>query len=180
MSHDLPPPPLPGDKVPPPDPGGGTTLPASIAGRVVAYVVAAALFALMMVTVVDVAGRNLMNRPLRGGYELSGLLLLVMFFVALPAATLADRHITVNLIDRAVSTRTLHLLRQVYRLVGALVMVVLCIFAARWGNQAARFGEVTMFLRLPLSPFFHFAAASMGLTALILLGRLAAGLRRGR
>jgi len=153
-----------------------TTLPGSLPGKALAIICAAALFALMMVTVIDVTGRNLFNRPLRGGYELSGLLLMSMFFLALPFATAADRHIAVNLVDRVLGPRGLHLLRQFYRLAGAVLLGFLCAYAVRKGHSSARYGDVTMFLRLPLAPFIYFAAGSLGLSGLVLAGQFLRGL----
>lgn len=152
-------------------------LPGALSGRLIRAAVAAMLFGLMMVTVVDVVGRSVFDRPLRGGYELSGLLLLVLFFVALPLATAGQRHITVNLIDKAAGPRLQAALHLFYTLAGAAVMIALAVYVARSGFASQRYHEATMLLRLPIAPFKFFAALSLGLTGLVLLWSAGARLR---
>lgn len=153
-----------------------TSLPDSALGKLGAVIGAAVLFALMMFTVADVVGRNLFDTPLRGGYELSGLILMALFFIALPFATAGDRHITVELIGHAIGRRGVVLLQQQYRLAGAVILALLCVYAARHGLTSQRYGETTMVLRLPVAPMIFFASASLGVTALILAGKFLLGL----
>ena len=159
------------------DGAGPPRLPGTLPGRLMRVAVAAMLFGLMMVTVVDVVGRSVFDRPLRGGYELSGLLLLVLFFVGLPFATAGHRHITVNLIDKAAGPRVQIALHLFCTLAGAAVMIALAFYVARSGVASQRYHEATMLLRLPIAPFKFFAALSLGVTGLVLLWQAGAGAR---
>ncbi|MCB1396757.1 MAG: TRAP transporter small permease [Rhodobacteraceae bacterium] len=138
---------------------------------------AAFLFALMLVTVIDVTGRDLFNSPLRGGYELSGLMLMALFFLALPTATMRRAHITVELIDAMLSNRARRWLEVLGMLICAVTLGIVSYFVLQKGLSSVRYGEATMFLRLPLGPFALLGAASILLSALALLWRAIALLR---
>ena len=71
----------------------------SVAERALEWVGTATLFALMAIVVVDVAGRNLFNRPLPWGTEVLEVLLAAMVFALYPLLALRSRHITVDLIE---------------------------------------------------------------------------------
>ena len=108
----------------------------------------AALAAMMLLTVADVALRALGSVPIRGVYELVELLLATTFFLALPAVFLRDEHIAVDVVDRVAPGWVPALARA-----GAgLAVVVLATMAWRgWlaARDALAFGDVTADLGLP-------------------------------
>ena len=57
------------------------------------------LFAMMMLTCVDVIGRYFFSRPIFGGFELTEMMLAAMIFLGLPLVTLRTEHITVDVLD---------------------------------------------------------------------------------
>src|SRR5215210_5131761 len=63
------------------------------------------LFAMMMITFVDVIGRYLFNHPLQGAFEVTELMLLVLIFAGLPLVSHADEHVTMDFIDRMLPAR---------------------------------------------------------------------------
>ena len=52
----------------------------------------AILLAMMLLTFVDVVARYVFNRPLRGAFEVTELMLLVLIFAGLPLVSFADEH----------------------------------------------------------------------------------------
>src|SRR4249920_1348596 len=58
------------------------------------------LFLMMLLTFVDVVARYLFNFPLRGGFEITELMLLVLIFAGLPLVSHSDEHVTMDFIDR--------------------------------------------------------------------------------
>ena len=54
----------------------------------------------MLLTYADVIGRYIFNWPLRGAFEITELLLLVLIFAGLPLVSRADEHVTLDFIDR--------------------------------------------------------------------------------
>ena len=66
------------------------------------------LFLMMLLTFVDVVARYLFNWPLRGGFELTELMLLVLIFAGLPLVSHADEHVTMDFIDGKQVKEVLH------------------------------------------------------------------------
>ena len=82
----------------------------------------AILFAMMALTFVDVVLRYLFNRPLRGGFELTELMLLVLIFAGLPLVSHADEHVTMDFIDRLLPARAARNLARGVHVLCAAVM----------------------------------------------------------
>ena len=70
------------------------------AEAVLGVAAAAILFAMMVLTTVDVVARYVFNRPLRGAFEITELLLVVLIFAGLPLVSLAGEHAVMDFIDR--------------------------------------------------------------------------------
>src|SRR5258706_2403390 len=83
------------------------------------------LFLMMLLTFVDVVARYLFNFPLRGGFEITELMLLVLIFAGLPLVSHADEHVTMDFIDRMLPPRGAMLLVRVMHALCAAVMLVL-------------------------------------------------------
>ena len=56
-------------------------------------------------TFFDVVGRYLLNKPIRGAFEITELGLLVLIFAGLPLVSHADEHVTMDFIDRILPAR---------------------------------------------------------------------------
>lgn len=141
---------------------------------------AAILFAMMMVTTVDVTGRYLFNSPLQGGYEFTQLLMLSLVFAGLPTVTRRGDHITVGLFAHAFRGRV----RIVRDVIIALIVAVASAYLA-WrlyllGGRFSMFGDVTASVGIPLAPIAYAGAAAMALAALASLVRMAEAFPAGR
>ena len=55
---------------------------------------------MMLLTVVDVVARYVFSRPLRGAFEVTELMLLVLIFAGLPLVSFADEHAVMDFVDR--------------------------------------------------------------------------------
>ena len=141
-------------------------------GRSYAFGCGATLFVLLGLTVVDVGGREILNRPLPGGYEISELVLLVLFFLALPATTFRDEHITVTLIDRWLSVPARQISSAFGDLLALAVLAALTPFLWRHAQGMAQYGDMTLYLQIRTAPFVYLATLLTGLTALLSASRL--------
>src|SRR4249920_1588058 len=63
------------------------------------------LLGMMVLTFFDVVGRYLLNKPIRGAFEVTELALLVLIFAGLPLVSHADEHVTMDFIDRILPAR---------------------------------------------------------------------------
>jgi TRAP-type C4-dicarboxylate transport system permease small subunit len=157
----------------PPGPGGAEGLfPGRLgawAGRLLGTVAAAVLFAMMVLTFVDVAGRKLLTRPIYGAYEMTEFLMGTLIFCALPLVTAREGHVTVDVLDHVLRPRLARWQRVV---VNAISAGALAFIAWRlWELSAGHFRttEVTMTLHIPHGPFSRLFAVMSALAAVACL-----------
>jgi TRAP-type C4-dicarboxylate transport system permease small subunit len=141
--------------------------------------VAAACLAVMAVlTVLDVLGRYLLNRPLPGTLEISEFAMALLVFFGLGLTGLAGGQVVVDILSERFPPR----LRASADAINALLGVTLwALIAWRGGAQAWHLrlrGEVSTYLGLPAYPFLYAVAFGCAVMALALVGRLFAALAR--
>ena len=137
------------------------------ADAVLGIAASALLFAMMGLTFVDVVARYLFNSPIRGGFEVTELMLLVLIFAGLPLVSHGDEHVTMDFIDRMLPPRAVGMLiRLVHALVAAMFFFLTWQMLIKAGRIAG-YGDTTDVLRITVGPFVYFMAAMIALTALV-------------
>jgi len=131
----------------------------------------AILFCMMTLTFADVILRYVFNRPLRGAFEVTELMLLVLIFAGLPLVTHANEHVTMDLIDRWLSARQRQVLGRLMEAVSASLMFVLTWLMWIKAQRIAGYGDTTDVLRILVGPFVYFMVAMILLSGLIHLYR---------
>jgi len=137
------------------------------ADAVLGIAASAILFSMMTLTFVDVVMRYVFNRPLRGGFEVTELMLLVLIFAGLPLVSHADEHVTMDLIDRMLRAKLRAALFRLVHLVCAAVFFGLTWLIWVKAGKVAAYGDTTDVLRIVVGPFVYFMAAMIGLSGLI-------------
>ena len=121
----------------------------SLIARLLGYLAAIFLAAMMLLTVADVALRAFFSLPIQGMLELVELGLACTIFIALPAVFLRDEHLVVDVVDHLLKPAAV----RVLDLVGAIVSLgVLAVMAWQMGPLARtmhEFGDVTSDLSIP-------------------------------
>jgi TRAP-type C4-dicarboxylate transport system permease small subunit len=127
------------------------------------------LFVLMLVTFVDVLGRNLLNRPLNGASELTEILLALVIFLMLPHVTLRGQHIVIDIIANAVSSTVLAVLDALAALLSATMFFLIAWQSWRLADKAMGYGDSTATLGIPLGPVLYGLAVLSGIVGLAAL-----------
>ena len=122
---------------------------------------------MMLLTVVDVVGRYVFNRPLRGAFELTELMLVVLIFAGLPLVSYADEHVTMDFIDRLLSPRGQVVLRRAMQAISAILMFFLAWLVWLKADRIWAYRDATDVLRIAYGPFVYFMAIMIGLAGLI-------------
>ncbi len=138
--------------------------------RLLAALAGTALVGLMLVVLFDVIGRNLFNRPLAAGTELTELLLAAMSFLAFPLLAWRRRDITVDLFDFLAGATLRRLQWVLSGAVGAMVYGLLARQALVFAGRAAASGEATAQLQFPLAWAWWTMAGLAAVAALACLG----------
>ena len=137
------------------------------ADAVLGIAASAILFSMMLLTFVDVVMRYLLNRPIRGGFEITELMLLVLIFAGLPLVSHADEHVTMDFIDLILPPRAAAFLARAVHALCAAVMFFLTWQIWLKAGKIAAYGDTTDVLRFAVAPFIYFMAAMILLTGLV-------------
>jgi TRAP-type C4-dicarboxylate transport system permease small subunit len=135
------------------------------------WAAAAGLFAMMMVTVVDVIGRYLFRAPLVASFELTEYLMGVLVFLALPLVSGRGDHIRIGLIDGLMGAAGRRRLDVAAGLVAGAVCGLVAWPVLGLAGRMAGYGDSTQTLRIPLAPLAYFIAASLVLSGALLVLR---------
>jgi TRAP-type transport system small permease protein len=131
------------------------------------------LLAMMFLTVVDVVARYAFNRPLRGAFEVTELMLLVLIFAGLPLVSFSDEHATMDFIDRILGPRLQRWLERAVQLTNAAFMFLLMWLVWGKADRIWAYRDSTDVLRIVYGPFVYFMAVTLALAGLIHLYKIA-------
>jgi TRAP-type C4-dicarboxylate transport system permease small subunit len=132
----------------------------------------AILLAMMLLTVVDVVARYVFSRPLRGAFEVTELMLLVLIFAGLPLVSFTDEHAVMDFVDRVLGPRALRGLTGLVHAVSAGFMVLFAWLTWRKADRIWAYQDSTDVLRILYGPFVYFMAVTLALAAVIHLYKI--------
>jgi TRAP-type C4-dicarboxylate transport system permease small subunit len=136
------------------------------ADAVLGVAASAILFCMMTLTFVDVVARYVFNRPLRGAFEVTELLLVVLIFGGLPLVSHADEHVTMDFIDKLLG-RWRELWQRVVQAASAAIMFLLTWLVWLKADRIQAYGDATDVLRIAYGPFVYFMALMIALAGMI-------------
>ena len=122
---------------------------------------------MMLLTFVDVVARYIFNRPVRGAFEITELMLLVLIFAGLPLVSFTDEHALMDFIDRMLPSRAQRALEGLVQGVCAAIMFLLAWQVWIKADRIWAYRDATDVLRIVYGPFVYFMAVSIGLAGLI-------------
>ena len=137
------------------------------ADAVLGIAASALLFGMMVLTFFDVVARYLLNRPIRGAFEVTELGLLVLIFAGLPLVSHADEHVTMDFIDRMLPDRLARIWVRIMHAVCAAIMFFLAWQVWIKANRIASYADTTDVLRISIGPFVSFMSLMIGLTGIV-------------
>ena len=125
------------------------------------------LLAMMFLTVVDVVARYIFSRPVRGAFEVTELMLLVLIFAGLPLVSFTDEHAVMDFIDRLLGPRSQRWLERAVQLTCAAFMFLLTWLVWLKADRIWAYRDSTDVLRIVYGPFVYFMAVTLGLAGVI-------------
>ena len=135
---------------------------------------AAILMAMMLITVVDVVARYVFSRPLRGAFEITELMLVVLIFAGLPLVSFTDEHAVMDFIDRLLGSRGQRRLERWVQTANGVFMLLLAWLVWRKANTIWAYRDATDVLRILYGPFVYFMAVMCALAGIIHLAKAVA------
>lgn len=128
---------------------------------------AAALFAIMALTLVDVSGRKLLSESVPGSLELTELLLVLVIFAGLPMVSLHGEHVVFDSLDPLIPRALKRLQQAAVDLLCAVSLAGIAWLMWVKAGQMIEYGDTTAQLKLPLGLFVHVMSILCGVTALV-------------
>ena len=133
--------------------------------NIAAIMASVVLVAIVMAILADVAGRNLLNAPLRGTQDLMQVALIIIIFGAVAMVDRQDANIAVDLLEPKFSPLLNRSLNLIGRWLGALIF-----FGIAWAMvDSATISKLlnlgTNILNIPKAPFQYLISACSLLTA---------------
>ncbi len=138
-----------------------------IADTLLSLIAAAVLFGMMALTFVDVVLRYVFNAPLRGSFEITELMMVVLIMAGLPLVSRQEEHVVLDVFDALMSARLRRFLRLLVNLVCSAAMAGMGALMWAKAGQIAGYGDTTAALKITLAPYVYLMAALIFLTALI-------------
>jgi TRAP-type C4-dicarboxylate transport system permease small subunit len=127
----------------------------------------AILLAMVFLTVVDVVARYVFSRPVRGAFEVTELMLLVLIFAGLPIVSYGDEHAVMDFIDRLLGPRGQRRIERAVQVVNAAFMLLLAWLVWGKADRIWAYRDATDVLRIVYGPFVYFMAVACALAGLI-------------
>jgi TRAP-type C4-dicarboxylate transport system permease small subunit len=132
----------------------------------------AILMGMMLLTFTDVVARYVFSRPLRGAFEVTELLLLVLIFAGLPLVSFTDEHAVMDFVDRVLGAGALRGLQRLVQAVSAAFMFLLAWLVWLKADRVWAYRDSTDVLRIVYGPFVYFMALTLGLAGVIHLYKI--------
>lgn len=135
--------------------------------RWLGYGTAAALFAMMALTFVDVFSRKLLEAAVPGSVEVTELLMLVVIFFALPLASLRGEHVFFDLLDSMLPARLRRLQSRISNAFCAALLIGAAWLVFERAQRTAEYGDMTAQLQISIAEFHYMAGVMLVLTAIM-------------
>lgn len=130
---------------------------------------AVTLFALMLVTCVDVVGRYVFNSPLTGSTELTEIAVGIVVFSVLPVISWRNDHIVVDLLDPLFPALAQFIRAIIINICISVGLVFLGIRINVLGERSLSYEEVTEYLQIPTGWMMYFIGYICWLTAFMVV-----------
>jgi TRAP-type C4-dicarboxylate transport system permease small subunit len=135
--------------------------------RALGVIAGSVLFAMMMLTAVDVVGRYVFNHPVTGAFEVTEMMLAALIYCGLPLVSQRREHIVIDTFDYLMSRGVKRGLDM-----AAEVLCSATLFGLAWlvfgrAGRVASYGDTTNVLKLPLAPVAYLMATMLLVGAII-------------
>ena len=137
------------------------------ADAILGVAASAILLAMMLLTVVDVVARYRLKMPVRGAFEVTELMLVVLIFAGLPLVSFSDEHAVMDFVDRLLGPRGQRALQRAVHVVSAAFMFLLTWLMWRKADRIWAYGDATDVLRILYGPFVYFMAITLAFAGVI-------------
>lgn len=124
------------------------------------------LIFIMVIISLDVLGRNILNKPLKGTYELTELGAALLVFFALAITHRVGDHITIDFVLERFSEKAQNIIKGIVDIVIAIILVVMSVQIFDNGLRMMDRSSTTTDLAIPVYPFLFIITFTLIIFAL--------------
>lgn len=132
-----------------------------------ALLAGALLFAMMLLTFVDVIMRYWFDAPIKGSFEITELMMAVLIFAGLPLVSRSNQHVAIDTFESLLPEALRRALRVLMQVVCAVAMAGMAWLLYGKAQRFAMAGDITQSLKVPIAPFVYLMAALTLATAIV-------------
>lgn len=140
--------------------------------KALSYIGGLAILAMMGVTIVDIAMRNVFGTAIFGTYDFVLAMLVVSVFAGMAEAFRQEAHIKVDLIDGIASPRLRRAVIALALVLTSTALLLLVWLAVGQAADARFFGDITTDLHIPRYLFWVVIVIGLGSATIVLLHNL--------
>ena len=137
----------------------------SAAGKLAAWLIAV----MMILTVIDVVGRRVFNKPLAGAFELNQLLMLVVTFLAIAYCELLRGHVSVDFIVDKLHQKTQNIIDSITYFIFLVTFAIISWQFALYVVEVFEWGFTTAYFGVPIYLFIIVITFGCVLLSIMLL-----------
>ena len=124
---------------------------------------------IMVLTTVDVLMRRLFDMPIKGSFEISDFLLVVVVFCSVAYVMTVKGHIIVDVFTNKYPQRFSGALSVIALTLSLIMVGLICWGSIRYGLQQTSVGEASPLLGIPAAPFIFVIAFGSALFLLVII-----------
>lgn len=137
--------------------------------RIMFYIAVVLLAAMMLLTVVDVSGRYLLNRPLVGSTEVTQQMMVSLAYFAIVWCTMKKAHIKLDLFTERIPLVAWTIIDILFYFLSIVLFSFIAWQNFRMARDHMLAGHSSWVLNIPNYPFYLLVAIACGIVVLILL-----------
>ena len=123
----------------------------------------------MVLVTVDVLMRRLLDMPIRGSFEISTYLLVIIVFCAIACVMTVQGHVVVDVFTSRYPQRFQRALSVIALFLSLIIVGLICWGSIQLGLSQLRVGESSVLLKIPAAPFIFVLAFGSALLFLVII-----------
>ena len=123
----------------------------------------------MVLVTVDVLMRRLLDMPIRGSFEISTLLLIIMVFCSVAYVMTIKGHVVVDVFTNRYPQRFQGALSVIALFLSLIIVGLMCWGGILYGLEQQEVGETSALLGIPVAPFVFVIGLGCGLFFLVII-----------
>ena len=124
---------------------------------------------IMVLVTADVLMRRFLNMPIKGSYEVSSVLLVVLFSCCVAWVMKEKGHIVVDLITRTYPQKLREVIRGIALFFSLIIVGIICWGCVRFALRDFRIGTESILIGIPTAPFISVLAFGSAILFLVIL-----------